>query len=86
MRFLAIALLLAVSSAFQAPIASKASMAITMQHGGKGFGGGEVCTAHHRAKPLRAAFCFPSTSHLTTCDLPPGLSGNSRPGADCDRS
>ena len=40
-RFLAIAMLLAVSSAFQAPIVSKASMSISM-NGGKGFGGGEA--------------------------------------------
>ena len=40
-RFLAIALLVALTSAFTAPLA-RASLSITMQHDGKGFGGGEA--------------------------------------------
>ena len=40
-RFLAIALFVALASAFTAPLA-RASMSITMQHDGKGFGGGEA--------------------------------------------
>merc|ERR1719486_7355 len=35
-------MLIASSAAFMAPIASRASLSIQMQHGGKGFGGGEA--------------------------------------------
>ena len=69
-RFLAIAMLLAVSSAFQAPIVSKASMSISM-NGGKGFGGGEVRAAHPQSRPnARARTIQTDISHPVHLLLP----------------
>eukprot|EP00322_Chrysochromulina_rotalis_P018051 CAMPEP_0115869112 /NCGR_PEP_ID=MMETSP0287-20121206/21643_1 /TAXON_ID=412157 /ORGANISM="Chrysochromulina rotalis, Strain UIO044" /LENGTH=65 /DNA_ID=CAMNT_0003323793 /DNA_START=127 /DNA_END=321 /DNA_ORIENTATION=+ len=41
-RFLLVAMLIAVSSAFMAPIAARTHLSVKMGEGGKGFGGGEA--------------------------------------------